>query len=148
MQVAQVLIAGEWRDAHSHKTFQAENPATGHLLPTIFPISDWADCEAALAAASQAAPELAKLPPERIATFLEAYASNIESAAPQLVQAAHEETALPVSPRLKDAELPRTVNQLRLAATAAREESWKHPTLDLKLNIRSCFGPIGPVVIF
>ena len=65
-----------------------------------------------------------------------------------IVAAAAEETALPVTPRLKDVELPRTTNQLRQAAAAVREESWRHATLDLEKNIRSCFAPIGPVVIF
>ena len=147
MDAAQVLIAGEWRKANSKKTFQAENPATGQPLPMLFPISEWADCELALAAASKAAEELRRVEPERVAAFLEAYARNIESSAAQIVEAAHEETALPVSPRLKDVELPRTVNQLRQAAAAAREESWKRATLDTKLNIRSCFAPIGPVVV-
>ena len=147
MDAAQVLIAGNWRNANSNKTLQAENPGTGQQLPTPFPISQWKDCDDALAAASHAAQDLRKIEPERIAAFLEAYASNIESSAAQLVEAAHEETALPISPRLKDVELPRTVNQLRQAAAAAREESWKRATLDLKLNIRSCFAPIGPVIV-
>src|ERR1700761_1059450 len=148
MDAAQVLIAGEWRKASSKKSFQAENPATGESLPTQFPISEWEDCEAALAAASSAFEELRTVAPEKIALFLEAYARNIEANAEQIAEAAHEETALPVSPRLKDVELPRTVNQLRLAAAAAREESWKRATLDTKANIRSCFEAIGPVLVF
>jgi NADP-dependent aldehyde dehydrogenase len=147
MGAAKVLIAGEWRSANSRSTFSAENPATGQSLPVLFPVSEWADCELALAVASKAAAELRDIEPERLAVFLEAYARNVESSAEQIVEAAHEETALPVSPRLKDVELPRTVNQLRQAAAAAREESWKHATLDLKLNIRSCLAPIGPVVV-
>jgi alpha-ketoglutaric semialdehyde dehydrogenase len=148
MEVAQILIDGEWRKASGEATFHAANPATGEILTPAFPISDWADCDAALNAASRVAKELHSLGPEKIAAFLDAYASNIESASAAIVEAAHEETALPISPRLKDNELPRTVSQLRLAAAAAREESWKHPILDLDKNIRSCFGPIGPVVIF
>ncbi len=147
MDVANVLIAGEWREANFSSTFQAENPTTGQPLPTLFPVSSWKDCDDALTAASHTAQDLRTIEPEQIAAFLDAYANNIESSATQLVEAAHEETALPISPRLKDVELPRTVNQLRQAATAAREESWKHAILDLKLNIRSCLAPIGPVVI-
>ncbi|HEY6413621.1 MAG TPA: aldehyde dehydrogenase (NADP(+)) [Edaphobacter sp.] len=147
MDAAQILIAGNWRKANSTGTFHAENPATGQPLPMAFPVSNWQDCDDALTAASHAAQDLRKIEPERIAAFLEAYANNIESSAAQIVEAAHEETALPISPRLKDVELPRTVNQLRQAAAAAREESWKRATLDLKLNIRACFAPIGPVVV-
>jgi NADP-dependent aldehyde dehydrogenase len=148
MDVAQVLIDGKWRAADAEGTFHAENPAKGEPLALAFPISRWSDCDAALAAATKAAAELRTIDPAKIAAFLDAYAANIESAADNIVAAAAEETALPVTPRLKDVELPRTTNQLRQAAAAAREESWRHATLDLEKNIRSCFSPIGPVVIF
>ena len=55
---------------------------------------------------------------------------------------------LPGAPRLKDVELPRTTSQLRQAAAAAREGSWALPTIDTKLNIRSCLASIGPVWVF
>ena len=148
MELAPVLIDGTWRTADAETSFTAENPATQRKLATAFPISKWADCDAALDAAATAALTLRNLPPEQIAAFLEAYASNIELAAQELVGSAHEETGLPASPRLRDVELPRTTNQLRQAAAAAREESWKRATLDLERNIRSCFAPIGPVVVF
>ena len=61
---------------------------------------------------------------------------------------AHRETALPQKPRLADVELPRTTGQLRQAAAAAREGSWALPTIDAKLNIRSCYMPLGPVAVF
>ncbi len=148
MDVAQVLIDGQWRTADAEGTFHAENPAKGEALPMAFPISRWSDCDRALNAATEAAKELRDTEPAKIAAFLEAYADNIESAAPALVAAAAEETALPVAPRLKDVELPRTTNQLRQAAAAARDESWRQATLDLEKNIRSCLSPIGPVVVF
>ena len=66
----------------------------------------------------------------------------------ELVERAHLETAYPKSPRLADVELPRTTSQLRQAAAAAREGSWALPTLDTKLNIRSCHAPLGPVCVF
>ena len=148
MDVAQILIDGEWRKANGTTSFHATNPATGETIASPFPVSEWSDCDIALTAAAHAARELREVVPERIAAFLEAYASNIESAAEAIVATAHEETGLPASPRLKDVELPRTTNQLRQAAMAAREESWKRPTLDLERNIRSCFAPIGPVIVF
>jgi 2,5-dioxopentanoate dehydrogenase len=147
-ELAQVLIDGKWQDADVESTFHAENPATGETLPRAFPVSSWSDCDRALAAASEAAVELRGVTPDKIASLLETYASNLESATAELVAVAHEETALPISPRLKDVELPRTTNQLRQAAAAAREESWKRATLDLERNIRSYFAPIGPVVVF
>src|SRR5258707_11942744 len=131
MDVAQVLIDGKWRAADAEGTFHAENPAKGEALPVAFPISRWSDCDAALAAATKAAAELRTIEPAKIAAFLDAYAANIEASAESIVATAAEETALPVTPRLKDVELPRTTNQLRQAAAAVREESWRHATLDL-----------------
>src|SRR6266851_58214 len=145
---AQILIDGKWRTADAEGTFHAENPAKGEALPVAFPISRWSDCDAALAAATKAAAELRTIDPAKIAAFLEAYANNIEAAAATIVATAAEETALHVTPRLKDVELPRTTNQLRQAASAVREESWRHATLDLEKNIRSCFAPLGTVVVF
>jgi 2,5-dioxopentanoate dehydrogenase len=142
-----ILIAGRWRPAKATGTFQATNPRTKELLSDVYPVSGWDDIEAALAAAGKAAEELRALPDAgvRMASFLEAYASGIESRAEQIVAAAHAETALPVSPRLKDVELVRTTNQLRQAAAAARDGTWLHPVIDTKAGLRSCLGPIGPV---
>lgn len=148
MGVARVLIGGEWVEAEATSLFHANNPATGEALAMQFPVSAWGDCERALDAAASAAEELRGVAPAQIAAFLEAYAAAIEAAADEIVKAAHEETGLPVIPRLKDVELPRTTNQLRQAATAAREESWKHATIDTARNIRSCYAAIGPVVVF
>ncbi|MEO6806449.1 MAG: aldehyde dehydrogenase family protein [Edaphobacter sp.] len=148
MDVAQVLIDGKWRAADAEGTFHAENPAKGETLPLAFPTSRWSDCDAALTAATVATAELRTVEPVKIAAFLEAFAANIEAAAESIVAAAAEETGLPASPRLKDVELPRTTNQLRQAAAAVREESWRNATLDVEKNIRSVFAPIGPVVIF
>jgi NADP-dependent aldehyde dehydrogenase len=142
-----VLIAGQWR-AKASGTFHAENPATGETLPAEFPISTWADCEAALDAAADAAGNLRKTPPEQIAKFLTRFAERIEARKTEIVETAHVETSLPKAPRLGDVELPRTTGQLRQAAAAALEGSWALPTLDTKLNIRSMLAPLGPVLVF
>ncbi|PQO30789.1 aldehyde dehydrogenase (NADP(+)) [Blastopirellula marina] len=143
-----VLIAGQWKAADVVDTFQADNPATKQSLPAQYPVSAWSDCEAALAAADEAFPILAKLPPERIAAFLTRFAELIEANADALCEIANAESALPISPRLKDVELPRTANQLRAAAAAAVERSWKQSTIDTKTNIRAYFAPLGPVCVF
>ncbi len=145
---AKVWIAGEWQDSDAEGVFEPENPATGEKLGREFPVSRWSDCDRALTAAVEAARELETTPPEKIAAFLEAYATELEADADAIVQAAHEETALPVSPRLKDVELPRTTNQLRQAAAAARQGTWRRPIIDHGKNLRSCYAPIGPVVVF
>jgi alpha-ketoglutaric semialdehyde dehydrogenase len=148
MTLHPVLIAGQWRPARSGASFSAENPALGERLPDEYPISDWADCEDALAAADAAAAELRAQSPEKRAVFLEAFAARIEARKDELVEMAHAETGLPKAPRLADVELPRTTGQLRQGALAAREGSWALPTIDTKLNIRSVLAPIGPVWVF
>jgi NADP-dependent aldehyde dehydrogenase len=145
---AKVLIGGEWRESDAEGFFEPENPATGEKLGREFPVSRWSDCDRALSAAVEAAHALEKTPPEKIATFLEEYAKELEADAEAIVQAAHEETALPASPRLKDVELPRTTDQLRQAAAAARQGTWRRPVIDQAKNLRSCYAPIGPVVVF
>ncbi len=142
-----VLINGQWRDSSGSDSFQAENPATCELLPDVYPVSSWEDCDAALQAAVQAAEALWQLPGTIVADFLEAYASRIEERAEELVEMAHLETALPKSPRLADIELPRTTGQLRQAAAAARNGSWSLPTIDTKTGIRSVYRSIGPVCV-
>ena len=148
MDDAPVLIAGRWRPAQASGTFQAENPTQGSRFGPHFPISAWADCDTALTAAAEAARHLATLPAERLATFLDDFAVRIEAGRETIVATAHAETALPVKPRLADVELPRTTDQLRQAAKAAREGSWALPTIDSKANIRSLLLPIGPVAVF
>jgi NADP-dependent aldehyde dehydrogenase len=146
--LAEVLIAGEWRKAAAEGSFKARNPATREELAREFPVSGWADCDRALDAAVEAARVLRGVSGEQIAGFLASYADNIEARADEIVALANEETGLPVKPRLRDIELPRTTTQLRQAAAAAREGSWTQPVLDTKSNIRSHFAPIGPVVVF
>ncbi|MDE3104841.1 MAG: aldehyde dehydrogenase (NADP(+)) [Acidobacteriota bacterium] len=146
--VAAVLVAGSWRASHSNRSFQAENPVTGTKLDDLFPVSGWADCDAALEAATAAAQQLRHTPPEVIARFLELYASELEAHADALLATANVETGLPVSPRLKDVELPRTTTQLRQGAAAAREGSWRQIVIDRKANIRSYYAGLGPVVVF
>jgi alpha-ketoglutaric semialdehyde dehydrogenase len=148
MQSEPVLIAGQWQPSKSSGTFTSINPTTLQPLANQFPISTWADCDAALASANDAAVALRAAGPEPIAKFLEDYAARIEAAKDQLVEIAFQETALAKAPRLSDVELPRTTGQLRQAASAVRNGSWAMPTIDTKTGIRSVFGPLGPVLVF
>ncbi len=146
--IQRVLIDGIWREADCAGTFQAENPQTADMLPDVYPVSRWTDCDEALSAASRAADVMRQLPVARLADFLACFAARIEDRREELVELAHLETGLPLSPRLADVELPRTANQLRQAAEAAREGSWTMATIDTAANIRSCLAPIGPVAVF
>jgi NADP-dependent aldehyde dehydrogenase len=143
-----VLIGGQWRSAQQAGTIRAINPATGEPLPHEYPVSSWTDCDAALSAAARATLELESLPPTAIATFLENYADRLAANSEEICAQANLETALPVKPRLADVEMPRTVNQLKQAAAAARDGSWRLATIDEQNNIRSGYAAIGPVAVF
>jgi NADP-dependent aldehyde dehydrogenase len=147
--VEKVLIDGEWRPADGIGTFRAIDPSTGEEIGPLYSVSSRKDVDAALAAGSAAAEALLDVDPKKIGEFLDRYADRIDERAKEIAETAHLETALPLSPRLADVELPRTSNQLRQAAAAARERSWTEPTIDTKSNIRSMFGPLGgPVAVF
>ena len=148
MSRRRVLIDGAWTESTGAVTFQATNPATREALPDEYPVSGWDEIERAIQAASAAAKQMRGWPGERFARFLETYADLIDARTDELSAMANCETALPTEPRLRNVELPRTTNQLRQAAAAAREGSWAMPTIDTKTNIRSVHGSIGPVVVF
>src|SRR5437773_11048811 len=91
-----ILIDGQWRPAENPAgQFQANNPATGALLPGAYPISRWPDIEAALEASKRAVAALRSTPPAALADLLERYAAGMEARGVELAHAVHEETALP-----------------------------------------------------
>ena len=145
-----ILIRGEWKQAQNpHGIFSPEDPATKQALPDQYPVSGIDDVEAAIRAGYEAAVQLRSVGPDQIAEFLESFADKIDHKSEALVNIANLETALPIEPRLKTVELPRTTNQLRQAAQAARDRSWCNAIIDTTANIRSKFGPLGgPVVVF
>jgi 2,5-dioxopentanoate dehydrogenase len=146
--LSKVLIGGQWRECSSSQFFQAENPSTGEFLPTQYPVSSREEVLLALESGAAAAEELRGAEPEAVAKFLEACATGIEQRAGELVEMAHAETGLPKAPRLKDVELPRTTNQLRQAARAARDGSWQRPVRDEAGKIYSFYAPLGgPVIV-
>jgi len=148
MSTQPVLINGEWTSSAGGESFQATNPSTKQSLDPVFPVSPWDEVEAAIKAAAAAFASVRDWPGSRFADFLEAYAEAIEADAKAIVSAAHAETGYPLEPRLKSGELPRTTDQLRQAAAAAREGSWRRATIDTKTGIRSMLAPIGPVAVF
>lgn len=150
MDYQNVLIAGRWRDPKDRAGhFHAVNPANKQVLPQVYPVCGPDDVHEAIAAGKQAAIELRKAPRERFARFLDLFADKIEAHTDELVEIANLETGLPKEPRLRNGELPRTTDQMRKAAQAARELSWCHATIDTSANIRSMMGPLdGPVSVF
>ena len=142
-----VLVAGTWRPASAASTYRAVDPTTGADRPEVWPVSGWSDVDEALDAAVAAAAELGRMPAEAIGAFLDRYAARLEARGADLVALAHAETGLAVTPRLADVELPRTLDQLRQAAAAAREGSWRMAMIDRQKNIRSAAFGLGPVVV-
>ncbi len=145
---APVLINGSWKPARSSGMFSAVNPANGTALPEAYPVSTWDDLDEALTAATAAFDKLQRIPSTQIADFLRRYAALLEERGDAICTQATEETGLPYAPRLREVELGRTCNQLRLAADAAESGAWRQPTIDTATNIRSVLEPIGPVVVF
>ncbi len=141
-----VLLAGQWREADATGSFQAMDPCTGTAIDESYPVSSRADLEAAVNAAAGAAEALLDLDAGVRASFLDAYADRIDANADEIAERAHIETVLPLSPRLRDVELPRTTGQLRQAAAAVREGTWAEVTIDTETNIRSRLGPLGGAV--
>ena len=142
-----ILVAGGWRPARSVAVFQAVEPATGATLEPLWPVSVWADVDEALDAAVGAAADLDRLPDAVRGDFLARYAARLEARGSDLVAAAARETGLASSPRLAEVELPRMLDQLRQAAAAAREGSWRMAMIDTARNIRSQAIGLGPVVV-
>ncbi len=150
MTLEPVLIASEWRQSQNPiGSFSAFDPSTKKLLPEQYPVSGLADIEMALRYAQETAATLRSYTPEDTAAFLELFAGKVEARAADLCALANLETAFPIEPRLRSSELPRTVDQLRQAALAARDRSWSNATIDTHSNIRSKYGALaGPVVVF
>ena len=144
-----VLIAGAWRASDAVGSFEPVNPKTESATGESYPVSSAAEVDLAVAAAAAASEELLQHTPDLIAEFLDAFATRIEARRAEIVAMAASETGYPINPRLDDIELPRTTDQLRQAASAARERSWQQATIDTATGIRSHLGPLeGGVAVF
>jgi len=115
------IIAGE-AVGGGGKSFRAFKPSEGREFGPEFYEAMPVEIDRALVAAAQAFPEYCRRSGEQVAGFLENIGLKIEALGDELIERAHEETALPAE-RLTG-ERARTVNQLRMFAAAAREGSW------------------------
>ena len=106
-------------------------------------------------AAEAAAELLAGTTGEARAVFLERIAEEIMALGDALIERAGQETALPAA-RLTG-ERARTVNQMKLFATMARDGAWMDPRIDRaqpdrqplpRPDLRRVKRPLGPVVVF
>jgi NADP-dependent aldehyde dehydrogenase len=146
--VRPVLVGGCWVPAQQIGTFASVNPHTGEDL-WHFPLSSWADVNRALNEGVEAYRGMQEAGPSVIASFLDRFANRLEDDAEALCAVAARETALAEQARLRDVELPRTVNQMRQAAAAARDRDWMMPVLSPGSRIAARLAPIpGVAVVF
>ena len=133
----------------------ATNPTSGQPLQPGFIAATAEEVDLAARLASEAFATYGRLPGRDRGAFLDTIAAKIESIAADIVERAHEETALP-KPRLQG-ETARACAQLRLFAEVAEEGSWVDARIDradpdrkpaAKPDIRSMLRPLGPVVVF
>lgn len=140
------FIDGEWIANRASTTFDASNPRTGESTGA-YPISSWEEIDRALGAGFDAYKQVSVLDPDRLAVFLDLYADRLEAHTDNICRLAATETALPVSPRLSEVEMPRTTAQLRQAAAAIRDRSWTRPTLTTSARIASMLRPVPGVAL-
>src|SRR5437763_6526810 len=148
-------LIGFRQAAASGEPHHASDPTTGQSLePGFFPPTA-EEIELAVQLAAQAFPLYRHASGRERAAFLRKIAENIEAVAPEIVERAGKETALPQG-RLQS-ETARTCAQLRLFAQVAGEGSWVNARIDRadanrkpvpKPDIRSMLRPLGPVVVF
>ena len=126
---------------------RAVNPATGDAIGADFAQSSRAELEALADTAFDAVDFMADAPGAQIAGFLEDYAVRIEGDREAIARIAHEESALPFAPRLSEVEFNRMCLQLREAARALRDESWREVAVDARNSLRATLVPLGGAVV-
>src|SRR5580693_9783803 len=155
MKLTGLSILGFRAGSVTKEVFHATNARTGERLETDFFSATAEEVDAAAVLADEAFPVYSRATGREKAAFLRAIAANIESIAPELIERAEQETALPKA-RLQG-ETARTCGQLRLFAQVAEEGSWVMARVDRpdaerkpapKPDLRSMLRPLGPVVVF
>jgi 2,5-dioxopentanoate dehydrogenase len=148
-------IIGSREGAEASERFYGINPVNGQPLQPGFSPATATEVDLAAQMATEAFATYGRSSPQNRGDFLRAIAANLESIADELIDRAHNETALP-KPRLQG-ETARTCHQLRLFAQVAEEGSWVGARIDRadpgrkpapKPDIRSMLRPLGPVVVF
>ncbi len=148
------LIAGQWQQAQT-PTFHSINPRIKATGETVFAEASEAEINKALEEASLAFEETRHYSAEKLATFLDIVADEIEALGDELLHVCDGETGLGL-PRLTG-ERGRTTNQLRAFAKHIREGSYVEAIIDVALpdrepaprpDIRRMLIPIGTVAVF
>lgn len=136
-------------------TFYAVDPANGEKLQPGFTPATAEEVDAAVRMAANAFEHYRQISGRERGALLRKIAANIEAVAPEAIDRAHRETALPL-PRLQS-EAARTCGQIRMFADVVEEGSWVQARVDRpipdrkpipKPDVRSMLRPLGPVAIF
>src|SRR5215472_1519143 len=148
-------LIGSRETTTAGELFYAVNPTTGNELQPGFSSAIAEDIESAVRLAAEAFDTYRKKSGRERGALLRRIAENIEAIAPEVIERAQQETALP--PARLQSETGRTCGQLRLFAQVAEQGSWVEARIDRpdparkplpKPDIRSMLRPIGPVVVF
>lgn len=147
------FIGAELRAGHAPAP--ATSPLDRSTLEPGFHQASVDDVDTALLAADHAFSTYRVTTGEQRAVFLERIADELVALGDELIVRGHLETGLPQARLL--GERGRTVAQLRLFASVAREGSWVDARLDTaqpdrqpvpKPDLRRMLIPIGPVIVF
>ncbi|MGF6777178.1 aldehyde dehydrogenase (NADP(+)) [Paraburkholderia sp. GAS334] len=155
MQITGDMLIGASAVRGAEGTLRAFDPARNAEIEPVFGAGSAADVDRACKLAALAFDPYRSAPLETRARFLEAIADNIVAIGDELIERAHIESALPKA-RI-EGERGRTVGQLKLFASLAREGRWLTATLDSALPDRKPLArpdlrlqkiPVGPVAVF
>lgn len=131
------------------------SPLDGAMLAPPFHQASEHDVDVALRLADNAFAAYRLTTGEQRAVFLERIADELMALGDELIARGHLETGLPQARLI--GERGRTVSQLRLFASVAREGSWVDARIDTaqpdrqplpKPDLRRMLIPIGPVIVF
>jgi len=148
-------LIGSQEGAAVRDVFYGWNPRTNEQLQPAFYSASEEEIDQAARLAARAFATYGRLSGRERAAFLRSIAEKIEGLREELVERAHQETALPKA-RL-EGETARTCGQLRLFAQVLEEGSWVMARIDRaqpdrkplpRPDIRSMLRPLGPVAVF
>src|ERR1035437_419417 len=155
MKMTGEMLIGARTVRGTESTIRAVNPATGGELEPAFGGGSAQDVDAACVLAEAAFDAYRAVSLERRAAFLEAIAQGVVDLGDVLVERVMSESGLPRG--RVEGERARTVGQLRLFASLAREGRWLNATIDRALperkpapraDLRAQKIPVGPVAVF
>jgi NADP-dependent aldehyde dehydrogenase len=155
MQITGEMLIGASAVRGTKGTLRAFDPARNAEIEPTFGAGSVTDVDRACDLAAQAFDSYRSAPLETRARFLETIAENILALGDTLIERAQAESALPRA-RL-EGERGRTVGQLKLFASLAREGRWLTATLDSAMpdrkplprsDLRMQKIPVGPVAVF